>query len=95
MDEKQIARPRGRPRRSESHAKARKDGTNLRITVDFPPQSSERLRRLKEELESPSYVDVLRRALLIYDAAIHAQTHGGRVFFTDKDGKETNWAELL
>jgi hypothetical protein len=40
----------------------------IRMTVDFPPTTSKRLKTLKDILEAPSHLDVLRRALALYEA---------------------------
>ena len=86
-----AARPVGRPPRKTKDATALgavKD--RIRMTVDFPPTTSERLEWLKEELEASSYIDVLRRALGFYELAVRARKNGGRVLIEEpgKDRKD-------
>ena len=61
----------------------------IRITVDFPPESAARLRRLKDYLEATSYVDVIRKALMLLEVCIEVSRAGGTIVKIDKNGKQT------
>ncbi len=78
----------GRPKKIDPPAGAdTNEDERLRMTVDFPPATTRRLRMLKEKLEAPSYVDVLRTALRLLEVAVEAKQDGGDVVVI-KDGKE-------
>lgn len=65
------------------------DGESIRMTINFPPQTASRLKRLKEYLESTSYIDVIRKALMLLEVCIEVIKEGGTVVKIDKDGKQT------
>jgi hypothetical protein len=51
-------------------------GGPKRIQFEFPPESLERLNKLKQEAGVSSYADVVRRALQVYEWVIDAQQDG-------------------
>lgn len=61
----------------------------IRMTVDFPPESAARLRRLKEYLEATSYIDVIRKALMLLEVCVGVIREGGSIVKIDKNGKQT------
>lgn len=61
----------------------------LRMTIDLPPSTSSRLRRLKETLEETSFVAVLRRAVHFLYVCIRAVKDGGKVVIRSPDGTDT------
>ena len=65
------------------------DEKRIRMTVDFPPQTTARLQRLKEYLESTSYIDVIRKALMLLEICVEVIKEGGRIVKIDKAGKQT------
>lgn len=65
------------------------DEKRIRMTVDFPPQSAARLQRLKGYLEATSYIDVIRKALMLLEVCVKVIREGGKIIKEDKDGKQT------
>ena len=57
------------------------------MTVDFPPETSKRLDWLKEQLEAPSRMEVLRNSLKLLEACLDAKAKGGRVEIVYPDGR--------
>jgi hypothetical protein len=60
----------------------------IRMTVDFPPAATRRLKYLKDKLEAPSYIDVLRNALKLYEKTVNTLEEGGRVTIVDETGDQ-------
>lgn len=60
-----------------------------RVQLEMPPQSMERLERLKDKTEAASYAEVVRNALRMYEALIGETDKGKRVVLRATDGTET------
>jgi hypothetical protein len=75
-----------RPRRTATKATP--------TTVDFPPTTSKRLKDLKDILEAPSHIDVLRRALAFYEEAVKAKKDGGRIYIEKANGEKLEMSQL-
>lgn len=58
---------------------------SLRMTLDFPPKTLERLDRLKRIGGFETYLDVLRAALKTYEAALEARQRGADVLIIEAD----------
>lgn len=57
-----------------------------RFQLDFAPQSSERLERLKELTEAASYAEVVANALRLYEFVIDEGGHKARLVVQKDDG---------
>lgn len=58
-----------------------------RLQLDFPPHSMARLNALKAKTEAPSYAEVVKNALRIYEALIPHHEAGKTFLSLDKAGK--------
>lgn len=58
-----------------------------RLQLDFPPHSMARLNALKAKTEAPSYAEVVKNALRIYEALIPHHEAGKTFLILDKAGK--------
>jgi len=61
------------------------DARKVRVQMNLPPASMERLDALVAATESSSYAEVMRNALKLYEAAV-AEAEEGRNFFVLRDG---------
>ena len=50
--------------------------TTTRVQLEMPPQAMERLQRLKERTEAASYAEVIRSALLLFEALVDEHEKG-------------------
>lgn len=64
------------------------DGESVRMTINFPPQTTARLKRLKEYLEATSFVAVIRVALWLLETCVNVVRDGGTIVSIDKEGKQ-------
>jgi hypothetical protein len=88
-----AAKPRrGRPPKEDGNEGDTND--RIRMTVDFPPTTSKRLKDLKDILEAPSHIDVLRRALAFYEEAVKAKKDGGRIYIEKANGEKLEMSQL-
>jgi hypothetical protein len=67
-------------------ARAASDGRKVRLTIDLPARSRERLERLREETEADSLTEVIRRALAVYEQLQRTQRHGGAIILRSRNG---------
>lgn len=58
----------------------------VRVQMNLPPASMERLDSLVATTESSSYAEVMRNALKLYEAAV-AEAEAGRNLYVLKDGE--------
>lgn len=54
----------------------------------FPDATVETINRIRESTDAGADVDVIKRALRIYEHVIMNQNDGGRLILRDKDGKD-------
>ena len=57
-----------------------------RVQIDLPPKAFNRLVKLKQDSEAPSYADVIRNALSLYATIIAIDQDGGELLVKHKDG---------
>lgn len=60
-----------------------------RVQFDLPPQSMERLLKLKEKTEASTYAEVLKNALRVYEAILEysqGNAQGSELVIRLKDG---------
>lgn len=62
-----------------------------RIQLELGPEALKRLKALKEMTESPSYTEVVRNSLRLYENLINKQNEGNKVYLKDKDGNLTEY----
>ena len=60
----------------------------VRLNLEFSPQVAENLEKLQELSDSPSRVEVIRKALSLFDLALECQSKGGRLILKQPDGEE-------
>ena len=66
-----------------------------RVQLELPDKSMERLRALKEKTEAPSYAEVLKNALRLYEILI-GEAEAGKVFLLkDKDNNISEYKIFL
>lgn len=56
------------------------DARKVRVQMNLPPASMERLDALVAATESSSYAEVMRNALKLYEAAVAEAEEGGNLF---------------
>jgi hypothetical protein len=66
-----------------------------RVQLDLPPSSMETLEELKEQMEVPSYAEVIRTALFALKEFRSRTTNGARWFIKAPDGVETEIAFIF
>jgi hypothetical protein len=54
--------------------------------MELSPNSFERLNRLKELVEAPSYTEVMKDALRLYEYIVNSDGAGSKFMIKDKDG---------
>ena len=62
-----------------------------RIQLELGPEAFKRLKALKEMTEAPSYTEVVRNSLRLYENLINKQNEGNKVYLKDKDGNLTEY----
>ncbi len=63
-----------------------KTKNKFRLNLDFPVQVKEKLEKMKSSTESTSNVEVIRRALALFELVLD---NGNTVHLKDKDGNYT------
>ncbi len=64
---------------------AKKD--TVRVQMELPPPSIERLKTLKEKTEAASYAEVTKNAYRLYDMLIEEYEKGGSLILQDASGE--------
>ena len=59
------------------------------LQLEMPQKAYERLKLLKEKTEAPSYAEVIKNALKLYEAMIEETENGGFIYTKSSDGVET------
>jgi hypothetical protein len=62
--------------------------TKRRLTIEFPASANERLETLKKRFDTPTTIEVLKRALSLADYLTEAESKGKSLVITDKDGNQ-------
>ena len=71
---------------SERHASEEKAKGRVRLTFEFTDEVHAKLIEVKERSGSASIVEVVRRALAVYDLLSDHTAQGGKVVAVHKDG---------
>lgn len=74
------------PRHRHRHGRGR---DTRRVQLEMPPQSMERLERLKDKTEATSYAEVMKTALRLYEALIEEAEAGREFAIRNADGTVT------
>lgn len=72
-----------------------KDKQTIRVQVEMPSRSHERLKRLRDLTEAASYAEVVNHALKLYEATVDLKQSGGRLFAADKEGTMAEYVVFL
>ena len=59
-----------------------------RLNLEIPVRLRERMERLRQTLEADSLTEVIRRALVVYEALLTTREGHGKVFIRAADGTE-------
>ena len=59
------------------------------LQLEMPQKAYDRLKLLKEKTEAPSYSEVIKNALKLYEAMIEETENGGFIYTKSSDGVET------
>lgn len=60
----------------------------VRLNLEVPERVRENLDRLRELADADSMTEVVRRALMVYDALLTAHKEGAKVVVRRRDGRE-------
>jgi hypothetical protein len=71
---------------TDEQAPARQKLAKNRVQFDLTPKSMDRLTALKTKTEAPSYAEVVKNALRLYEALIEEEEAGRQFFVRDGDG---------
>jgi hypothetical protein len=64
---------------SPSDTDKKRVAKRVRMTVDFPPRTAERLDKLRELTGASTYAEVLRNALALFEIVAEAQERGASI----------------
>ena len=76
------------PQKSAASApeKARSNSDKIRLNLDLTPKAKSVLDGLQERTEASTLVEVVRRAIALYDLATTFKEQGGTILLKDADG---------
>jgi hypothetical protein len=57
-----------------------------RVQMELSPSSFERLNRIKESVEAPSYTEVMKDALRVYEYLVQKDSEGSSFLIRSKNG---------
>ena len=84
MPDYSDVRKAGRPKKGAGY----KPGDGIGMTVDFTPKVADDLNWLKDEVEAPSYIEVLRLCIRRTRKLVHAEKHEKvKIFLEYPDGR--------
>ena len=72
---------------------AKKD--TVRVQMELPPPSIERLKALKEKTEAASYAEVTKNAYRLYDMLIEEHEKGGSLMLRNATGETKEFRIFL
>ena len=73
--------------RAAADAMENGERTTTRVQLEMPPQAMERLQKLKERTEAASYAEVIRNALLLFEALVDEHEKGSEFSLKRPDGE--------
>ncbi|MGZ5935345.1 MAG: ribbon-helix-helix protein, CopG family [Rhizomicrobium sp.] len=65
--------------------------TTTRVQLEMPPQSMERLQRLKEKTEAASYAEVIRNAVRVFEALLQEHEAGAEFLLKRPNGETVSY----
>lgn len=57
-----------------------------RLNLDLPPTAMKQLEGIRDRIEAPSFTEVIRRALAVYDALTSYVKRGAKLQVVNSDG---------
>jgi hypothetical protein len=73
----------------------RKFPAKSRVQLDLTPRAMALLLELKEKTEAPSYAEVFKNAVKLYDGIITEVEKGSEFLIRDKDGRVSEFRMFL
>ncbi len=60
----------------------------FRLNLEFPSETEQRLRELKNRSDSPTVTEVIRKSLALFNLYLNQTEAGRSLIFRDPDGSE-------